>query len=156
MRTAPPPSSPKHAVRIALLVAALISAGLVSLSRVEDAAAAVGDPVIVAAGDIACPTTDPSYNGGEGTATQCRQKHTSDMILDADQVLVLGDAQYATGSLSQYRAVYDPRLGSEEVGHQLRHRGTTTTNREVRRGTSPTGECRSTTRSTSAPGTGCR
>ena len=47
---------------------------------------APGDPVIVAAGDIACPTSTSAYNGGEGTATACRQKHTSDMILGADHV----------------------------------------------------------------------
>jgi hypothetical protein len=114
MRTAPPPSTPRHTVRLVLLVAALVGAGLVSLSRVQDAEAAVGDPVIVAAGDIACPNNIAAYNGGNGTATQCRQKYTSDMILDADHVLVLGDAQYSTGSLSQYRAVYDPTWGRKK------------------------------------------
>jgi Ca2+-binding RTX toxin-like protein len=77
----------------------------------QPAEGAPGDPVIVAAGDIACPNTIAAYNGGEGTATQCRQKHTSEMILGADHVFVLGDGQYPTGSLSQYRAVYDPTWG---------------------------------------------
>jgi hypothetical protein len=96
---------------MSLLIATLVCAGLVGLSRVPDAEAAVGDPVIVAAGDIACATNTTGYNGGEGTATTCRQKHTSNMILDADHVLVLGDAQYSVGSLTQYNAVFDPTWG---------------------------------------------
>src|SRR5688500_7208511 len=47
-------------------------------------APAAENPIIVAAGEIACPTTHPAYNDGEGTATECRQKHTANLILDAD------------------------------------------------------------------------
>jgi hypothetical protein len=111
MFATPSLSDPRSRIRVALVVAVVLAASVASLSRAEDAAAAVGDPVIVAAGDIACATTTTGYNGGLGTATQCRQKYTSDMILGADHVLVLGDAQYATGALKQYRAVYDPTWG---------------------------------------------
>ncbi len=41
-------------------------------------AEAVADPVIMAAGDIACDPTDPGYNGGAGTADRCHQQATSD------------------------------------------------------------------------------
>jgi hypothetical protein len=111
MRRAAPPSLSGRPVRLSLLIATLICAGLVGLSRAQEGAAAVGDPVIVAAGDIACPDNHPAYMGGEGTATQCRQKHTSNMILGADHVLVLGDGQYSVGSLLQYQAVYHPTWG---------------------------------------------
>ena len=36
-----------------------------------------GDPVIVAAGDVACAPTDSNFNGGAGTATACHQTATS-------------------------------------------------------------------------------
>ena len=113
MRT-PPPSYSGSQVKVVLLIVTLASAGLVGLARVPDAEAAAGDPIIVAAGDIACPTNDVNYNGGEGTATQCRQKHTSNMILGADHVLVLGDAQYSIGSLTQYQAVFDTTWGRKK------------------------------------------
>ena len=84
-------------------------------SQLLPAEAASSDPWIVAAGDIACPTTLGAYNAGEGTATACRQKHTGQMILEADHVFVLGDAQYNTGSLSQYQAVYNPTWGQRKL-----------------------------------------
>jgi acid phosphatase type 7 len=95
-----------------VLTATMIAAGTVAAATSQDVpAAAAGDPVIVAAGDIACSTEQPEYNRGEGTATECRQKHTSDMILGADHVFVLGDAQYPIGNPEQFRAVYDPTWG---------------------------------------------
>jgi len=78
------------------------------------ATAAPGDPVIVTAGDIACATTIAAYNGGNGTATQCRQKHTSELILGADAVLTLGDHVYPTGTLTQFNAVYEPTWGRKK------------------------------------------
>ena len=77
-------------------------------------AAAAADPVVYAAGDIACPTHDSSYNGGTGTATECRQRYTSDMILGGDYVFALGDNQYWAGSLEQYQNVYDPTWGRKK------------------------------------------
>jgi len=108
-----PPSPSIRPIRVVLLTASLVCAGLVGLSPMQGAAA-TGDPVIVAAGDIACPDNHPDYNGGRGTATACRQKYTSDLILGADQVLVLGDAQYSVGALTQYQAVYDPTWGRKK------------------------------------------
>ena len=40
-----------------------------------------GDPIIVAAGDIACSPADANFNGGAGTATACHEKATSDLVL---------------------------------------------------------------------------
>ena len=80
-------------------------------------AARAADPVIAAAGDIACDPNDPRYNGGDGTATACRQRATSDLLVGAgyDAVLLLGDNQYVDGALAKYQSVFAPtwgRLGS--------------------------------------------
>lgn len=72
-----------------------------------------GDPVLLAAGDIACPTTSSSYRNGLGTSTACRQKATSDLALSlgADAVASLGDNQYDVGALDQFRTAYDSSWG---------------------------------------------
>ena len=76
-------------------------------------AQAAADPVIAAAGDIACDPADPGYNGGAGTSDRCRQRATSDLLVGAGltNVLPLGDIQYDSASLSNIMAVYDPTWG---------------------------------------------
>jgi PKD repeat protein len=76
-------------------------------------AAPTGDPVIAAAGDIACSSTSSDFNGGQGTSTACRQLHTSDLLIGAGltAVLPLGDLQYPTGTLAEFQASYDPSWG---------------------------------------------
>jgi acid phosphatase type 7 len=71
------------------------------------------DPLIAAAGDIACDPADPGYNNGAGTADRCRQRATSDLLVGAPlaAVLPLGDIQYDSASLSNIQAVYDPTWG---------------------------------------------
>ncbi|HEY4596523.1 MAG TPA: hypothetical protein VIJ02_09005, partial [Thermoanaerobaculia bacterium] len=60
------------------------------------AASHAADPVVAAAGDIACEPSNPNFNGGNGTAVACRMKDTSDLLLGGgyDAVLLLGDNQY--------------------------------------------------------------
>lgn len=72
-----------------------------------------GDPVIGAAGDIACDPTSGSFNGGNGTATSCREKAVSDTMLASNltAVLALGDIQYEDGALSKYYQSYDLSWG---------------------------------------------
>ena len=72
-----------------------------------------GDPVIGAAGDVACDPGDGSFNGGNGTANNCRQKAVSDVMLNSrlTTVLVLGDVQYEDGTLTKYQQSYDPSWG---------------------------------------------
>jgi acid phosphatase type 7 len=98
---------------MASAAALLLAAALTVVGSEESSAALAADPVLVAAGDIACSTALRGYNGGEGTATECRQKHTSDLVLslNPDHVLMLGDGQYSIGSLRQYEASYDPTWG---------------------------------------------
>jgi hypothetical protein len=71
------------------------------------------DPVIVAAGDIACDTQSEFFNGGLGTDGHCRQRATSDLIVNGglSAVLTLGDSQYHVGALSDFEASFDPTWG---------------------------------------------
>lgn len=73
----------------------------------------LADPVIMAAGDIACDPADPGYNGGAGTADRCHQRATSDLLVSTplDAVLPLGDIQYDSSSTSRINAVYAPTWG---------------------------------------------
>jgi hypothetical protein len=68
-----------------------------------------GDPVIAAAGDIACRRPTPNV-----TRNKCYQRATSDLILSdptIDSVLALGDEQYPCGSLANFMKGYDPTWG---------------------------------------------
>jgi glycosyl hydrolase family 99/fibronectin type III domain protein len=65
------------------------------------------DPVIAAAGDVACaPNTTP-------TSISCKSAATSDLLLGLQPtaLLSLGDHQYECGSLSAFMASYDPTWG---------------------------------------------
>ena len=76
-------------------------------------AKAVADPVIMAAGDIACDPTDEGYNGGAGSADRCHQLATSNLLLSRplDAVLPLGDIQYDSATTARINAVYAPTWG---------------------------------------------
>jgi len=71
------------------------------------------DPYVLAVGDIACDPTDRNFNAGNGTATSCRQKATSDIAFNSNPaaVLSLGDSQYESGTLAAYNQAYDPSWG---------------------------------------------
>jgi hypothetical protein len=66
-----------------------------------------GDPIVGAAGDIACgPTTPPGDN-------VCRYMETSNLLMQMNPtaVLVLGDIQYETGRLVDFLRFYEPSWG---------------------------------------------
>lgn len=65
-----------------------------------------GDPVIAAAGDIACSAGIP----GE---TTCRHQATSDILVDGDYdwILALGDNVYEDGTLKEFRTYFNPTWG---------------------------------------------
>ncbi len=75
--------------------------------------AAAGDPIIAAAGDIACDPLDSHFNNGNGTSSDCRQKATSDLLVNGGYaaVLPLGDNQYYCGSLDAFNNSYDLSWG---------------------------------------------
>ena len=49
-----------------------------------EVALAASDPVIAVAGDIACDPTNSGFNGGNGSTNSCRQKYTSDLLVNAN------------------------------------------------------------------------
>ncbi|MCW2499952.1 MAG: Alkaline phosphatase, partial [Frankiales bacterium] len=69
------------------------------------------DPVVAAAGDIACDPLAPAFDGGLGTDTDCRSSQTAPLLEGADAVAVLGDSQYECASPDAYRQSYDPTWG---------------------------------------------
>ena len=92
-------------------------------------ALAQGDPVIAAAGDIACDPANPDYNQGNGTPNTCRMGATAEIIVARrpTAVLTLGDNQYEDGALAKYQVSYEgswgrfkaithPSVGNHEYG----------------------------------------
>jgi hypothetical protein len=92
-----------------VLRALTVALGVFVACSVEAAA----DPVVMAAGDIACDPDDSGYNGGAGTADRCHQLATSDLLLvgSPDVVLPLGDIQYDSATTARINAVYAPTWG---------------------------------------------
>jgi hypothetical protein len=70
--------------------------------------AAAADPVIAAAGDIACGS-----GSGSGTKKSCHQMATSNLLTGAGlaAVLPLGDLQYERGALDAFQKFYEPSWG---------------------------------------------
>lgn len=68
---------------------------------------------VVAVGDIACQRDWPSFNAGNGRGSNCRQTWTAQAAagLNPDEVLALGDTQYETGQLSDFRQVFGRTFG---------------------------------------------
>jgi hypothetical protein len=103
MQSAGMPTGPTIA-RATLLIAVAIG--------VAAAPAHAADPTVAAAGNIACDTTSPYYNGGAGTATRCRQAATAKLLPNGlSAVLALGDNQYCCGSLGSYQVSYNASWG---------------------------------------------
>src|SRR6185503_6103292 len=73
---------------------------------------AAADPTVAAVGDMACSPWNPNYNNGDGTATDCRHRYVSDVVvgLAPTALLDLGDNQY-DGQLEEYQLSYDPTFG---------------------------------------------
>jgi acid phosphatase type 7 len=103
------------------------SAGAASGATPDGAATGTGVPVIAAAGDIACDPGFTYFNNGLGTASRCRQKYTSDLLVNAGlaAVLPLGDIQYDCGSATEFarsyhlswgrvKAITRPAIGNHE------------------------------------------
>ena len=84
-----------------------------SASPASAQAPATSDPVIAAAGDIACDPTNTNFQGGNGSTNSCRQKYTSDLLVGAglSAVLDLGDNQYYCGGYQAFIQSYDLSWG---------------------------------------------
>jgi len=90
-----------------------VAAVAVLLAASATANAQTADPVVAAAGDIACDPAGASFNGGAGELTRCRQRYTSDLLVGQGlaAVLALGDTQYEEGTFDQFQLSYDPSWG---------------------------------------------
>ena len=99
-------------VVLLLLTMAELLPGAVGPPPVESRAA-TSDPVIAAAGDIACDPTSSSFNGGNGTSGSCHAMKTSNMLVNGGfaAVLPLGDNQYYCGGYQGFVQSYDPSWG---------------------------------------------
>lgn len=78
------------------------------------------DPVIAAAGDIACDPGSQSFQGGAGTDAFCHEAATSNLLMRRDLagVLVLGDAQYEDAAYSKFLVSFAPTWGRfESIEH---------------------------------------
>jgi acid phosphatase type 7 len=75
--------------------------------------AGVGDPVIAAAGDIACDPLNGHFNGGNGASGQCLALSTSNLLVNGNYaaVLPLGDTQYYCGGYSAFLHSYQLSWG---------------------------------------------
>ncbi len=103
---------PSRWVLLATCVATLCAAAMATRGAgAAEGTAGAATVLVSVAGDIACGTTVAAYNGGAGTATQCHQQYTSDLILGSDAVWTLGDHVYPTATTSQLNAVYEPTWG---------------------------------------------
>jgi acid phosphatase type 7 len=98
------PSTPSIAAVAAAPGASISSPGI---------APSAADPVIAAAGDIACDPGDSVFNSGKGNSNACRQMYTSNLLVNAGlaAVLDLGDNQYYCGGLQAYLQSYDLSWG---------------------------------------------
>lgn len=101
------------AVAAAALLGGVVAGGSGGPGRGTPATPPARDPVIAAAGDIACDPGSRSFNDGAGSRTACRQLAVSELLLDPaiDRVLALGDLQYHCGSKVAFAESYDPSWG---------------------------------------------
>jgi len=95
-----------------VIMAALSCIGLIALGSI--AAFAASDPVIAAAGDIACESADATPEADERGSPVCHQAATAKLIaaLRPAAVLALGDEQYPDGALAQFKSGYDKTWGA--------------------------------------------
>lgn len=83
---------------------AATNGGKVILSRMPYLLRYDPPTTVAAVGDIACSAASSSWNGGQGTATACRQAAVADLVEETDEaVLALGDNQYDSGTLTEFQ-----------------------------------------------------
>ena len=111
---------PPRRTLLALAAAAAVSLSLAMTGAPSPASArpaAITDPVIAAAGNIACDPSQSAFHNTVGTKTKCRMRYVSDLLLNPDgsakypATLALGDTQYICGGLSAYQQSYGPTWG---------------------------------------------
>jgi hypothetical protein len=107
---------------IILIISILFVPGAGKLIGNSGVALAASDPVIAAAGDIACDPANSVFNSGNGNSNACRQKYTSDLLVNAGlaAVLPLGDVQYYCGGYQAFLQSYDLSWGRvKSISHPV-------------------------------------
>ena len=97
--------------KIFLAALMLLGAGLfaaVGMPPHVPSAGAAADPVVAAAGDIACDPQNQSFNNGNGSGSACQQAATYALLtrINPAAVLALGDTQYYCGGYQAYLGSY--------------------------------------------------
>jgi len=107
----------RRLVAVCVLAVTLLPTRAAEASPTGIQATPSGDPVVAAAGDIACdPAADP-FEDGNGTATKCHMKATSATLqnllasTNLQRILPLGDEQYQCGGLEAFEESYGPTWG---------------------------------------------
>jgi hypothetical protein len=99
-----------HVLMIIMSIGIFVGLGLVAATT----HAASADPIVKAAGDIACP---PAY---AVSSSECQQAATARQLSGASAVLELGDAQYENNLLSNFLGSYDKSWGAyKSVTHPV-------------------------------------
>jgi acid phosphatase type 7 len=105
------------AALIALASALVLGLGILAVPAAVPARADTTDPVVAAAGNIACDPNNANFHALVGTKNGCRMKYVSDLLLNPnatpkyETVLALGDTQYICGGLAAYNQSYGPTWG---------------------------------------------
>lgn len=117
---------PSRARRLRVPVTSFVLVALLAVATMTQAAArpvfpakrdAGTDPVIAAAGDIACDPADANFNGGLGSKRTCHEAYTAALINAQvasgayQNVLTMGDEQYECGGYSAFLQSYAPTWG---------------------------------------------
>lgn len=92
----------RRRVAVAGLLVALVGSVVGVASGTS--AVAVGDPVVMAAGDIACPP-------GSSRGNRCRDDLTAELLAGATDVITVGDNQYNCGQLTAFQNAYAKTWG---------------------------------------------
>ena len=109
-------------IALIIIISVLSLPAAARLAGTPEMALAASDPVIAAAGDIACDPAIAAFNGGNGNSGACRQKYTSDLLLNAGltAVLPLGDVQYYCGGYQAFMQSYDLSWGRvKSISHPV-------------------------------------
>lgn len=95
------------------MLTATSASGATTTVTAEVAVTSPRSVTVAAAGDIACDPASEYFNNGAGSADRCHMKATSDLVLamKPTAVLTLGDNQYDSATLENFRQSYDPTWG---------------------------------------------
>lgn len=101
------------AVGIGFVAIQSLTASLPGRGDINAQTFSTGNPVIMAAGDIACSPDDIKKVKASGKSAACKMQETADLLVKQPlaAVLALGDLQYPKGELANFQASYNRSWG---------------------------------------------